>query len=245
MTGLSSRFRGFRSSGLRLLLVGGGLLLFTVVGAYFDWQLWADEGGIVVTLVAVPLAVVGTVVALIGRGMVRRVAVAVLIAGVGLLAGQLLGPSREILTFQEGTMTIHLTSPVVATAAGSAYCRNVASATEFEVDGDANMQLDTPDRPFLTASIDKGDRWEARVASPRKNGVRLDLWMTGRLVSDAGKPSTTSMVAGPSSTVESVFTNAGGSLRFADLIPETGPGTTGESVAFAGTIEWTCADVPR
>lgn len=245
MTRLPAPIAGLRPSRRRLVLVTGGLLGFGVVGAYLDWQLWADEGAIVVTLVAVPLALVGAVIGIVGRGIVRHGALAVLTVGVGLLAGQLVGPSREPLTLQEGTMTIRLTSPVVASASGSAYCRNVASATEFAVSGDANMRLETPDRPFLAAYVDTGDRWAGRNASPRKDGVRLDLTWEGQLVSDAGKPSTTTMVAGPSSTIEASFTNAGGSLRFADLIPATGPEAGGGSIAVAGTIDWTCDDVPR
>ena len=143
VTGLAARIRSFRPSRRRLLLVGGGLLVFAVLGAYLDWQLWADEGGIIVTLAAVSLVLAGTVAGLIGRGFVRHGAIATAVIGVGLLAGQALGPQREPLTHQDGAMTIHLASPVVASATGSAYCQNVASAKEFDVGGDANMQLDT------------------------------------------------------------------------------------------------------
>ena len=36
------------------------------------------------------------------------------------------------------------------------------------------------------------------------------------------------------------FTNAAGSLRFADLVAKTGPDSTGESIDISGRIEWTC-----
>jgi hypothetical protein len=48
------------------------------------------------------------------------------------------------------------------------------------------------------------------------------------------------MVAAPSSTLESTFADAGGSIHFAGLVPKTGLSESGESMDLAGTIEWTC-----
>lgn len=65
------------------------------------------------------------------------------------------------------------------------------------------MRLDTPDQPFVQVYFNVGDRWDAIDGGPRKDGVRLDVGVTGALVTDKGKPATVAMVAAPSSTLES------------------------------------------
>jgi hypothetical protein len=130
--------------------------------------------------------------------------------------------------------------PVAATATGPAICTNVASATEFAVSGDSNMTLDTPDHPFVLIATDVGDRWRVLRDAPRKDGVLLRIDVSGRLVTDAGKPGTIGMWAAGSSTLTSTFSKTGGSIRFAGLVAQTGPDYTGESLDLAGTLEWTC-----
>lgn len=219
-----------------------------VVGAYLDWMLWADEGGILVTLAAIAILLVAGLLALVGllahRGVIRLTATLTLAVGLGLIAGQILGPSREPLIQQfDGTMTLHLTAPVDAVATGPANCANVASATEFSVTGDSNMRLETPDRPFVMVYANVGDRWQVRDDSPRKNGVRLDVDVTGQLVTADGKPSTTEMAATSTSTLEASFSNQGGSIRFAGLVPQGAAAPVAGAEPFAGTLEWTCGPV--
>ena len=229
----------------RFIAVLGALFVAAALGgAYIDWMWWPLYSGLMLTIGAIAILLVGGVVLLVGtirRGIVRRIAIAVLAVGVGLLAGQNLGPSREPLIRQfDGTMTLHLTSPMVADATGPVECTSVASATEFSVVGDSNMRLETPDRPFVDVYLNTGDRWEAIDDSPRKNGVRFQIGLTATEVSEAGKPMTADMQAAASSTMEPTFTNAGGSLRFAGLVPKTAPDLSGESMDLAGTLEWTC-----
>jgi hypothetical protein len=120
-------------------------------------------------------------------------------------------------------------------------CTNVASATEFQVSGDPNMRLDTPDQPFVSVYLDVGDRWQVLRDGPRKDGVLLDIGIMGALVTDAGKPGAIGMQATDSSTLESTFSNSGGSIRFAHLVARSGPDFTGGSMDLAGTIVWTCS----
>ena len=142
-------------------------------------------------------------------------------------------------------MTLRLESPAIAIATGSAVCGNVASGTEFAVSGDSNMQLDTLDQPFVSVELNIGDRWRVLRDAPRKDGVLLEVRITGRLVTDAGKPGDIGMQATDSSTLESTFSNSGGSIRFAHLVAQSGPDFTGESMDLAGTLVWTCgAAVP-
>jgi hypothetical protein len=215
-----------------------------LAGAYIDWMWWPLYSGLMLTIGAIAILLVGGVLWLIGlvrRGIVRRIAIAVLAVGVGLLAGQNLGPSREPLIYQfDGTLTLHLTSPMVADGTGPANCINVASASEFSVTGDSNMRLETPDRPFVDVYLDAGDRWEAIDDGPRKDGVRFQIGLTAAEVTEAGKPMTADMQAAASSTLEPTLSNAGGSLRFSGLVPRIAADLPGESIDLAGTLEWTC-----
>jgi hypothetical protein len=228
----------------RIALIMIAAIVFVVaaiVGAYLNWIWWAYDGWLMIILAAGAILLVGGILALIGRGIVRRIALVVLAVGIGLAAGQSLGPSREpLIRPQGGTMTLRLESPVVGVATGPANCTNVASATEFAVSGDPNIRLDTPDRPFVSIYFDRGDRWQVLHDTLRKDGVLLNIGITGALVSDAGKPSPIGMQATESSTLESTFSNEGGSIRFAHLVAQSGPDFSGESMDLAGTLEWTC-----
>lgn len=229
---------------MRLSRVLGVALIFalaSVLGAYLDWLWWRDYVVITITIAAILILVPAGLIAAIGRRRIRSLGVAGLAIGIGLLVGQNLGPSREpLIQSLNGTMTVHLDTPVVATASGSAWCSTVASGTEISVNGDPNIHLDTPDQPFLSVYLNKGDRWEVNDSSPRANGVRLELGLEGRLVPDDGKPLATEMEVGPSSTVVLSFTKTAGSIRFADLVARTGPDSTGDLIDIAGLIEWTC-----
>jgi hypothetical protein len=226
-----------------IMIVAIVFLVAAIVGAYLDWIWWPWYEGIVITLAAGVILLVGGILALIGRGIVRRIALVVLAVGVGLVAGQNLGPSREPLIYQpNGTMTIHLESPAVRVATGPADCTNVASATEFLVEG---LPEQSPGQAGSPAGIivEVGDRWQILGDTRRKDRVGLSIGVTGQPVPGAGKPSIIGMQATGSSTLESSFSNAGGSIRFAHLAAQSGPDVTGESIDLAGTIEWTCGAV--
>ncbi len=236
-----------RWRGRTVYVVAIGALMGAAIGAaYMNWILWvpAYGGGVLIALAAAATLAVGAVVAMLGRwsGRVwlKRVALVVLALGVGGVAGEALGPSRERDFVVEGTMTLHLVSPVAATATGPAFCTNVASATEFAVSGDPNMRLDTPDSPFVSVSANTGDRWRVLREGPRKDGVWLRVDVTGALVPDNGKPAPIGMQATGSSTLTSSFSNAGGSIRFGGLTAQTGPDFSGGSMDLRGTLEWTC-----
>jgi len=233
----------------RIALIMIAAIVFVVaaiVRAYLDWIWWPEAygGGLMITLAAGAILLVGGILALIRRGIVRRIALVVLAVGIGLVAGQNLGLSREPLINEGGgTMTLRLESPVVGVATSPADCTNVASATEFQVSGDPNMRLDTPDRPFVSVYFNVGDCWRVLRDTPRKDGILLNIGITGALVSDAGKPSPIGMQATESSTLESTFSNEGGSIRFAGLVAQSGADYSGESMDLAGTLEWTCGAV--
>src|SRR5450759_4388700 len=82
----------------RIALIMIAAIVFVVaaiVGAYLNWIWWAYDGWLMIILAAGAILLVGGILALIGRGIVRRIALVVLAVGIGLVAGQSLGPIRE------------------------------------------------------------------------------------------------------------------------------------------------------
>ena len=220
------------------------LAIAGIVGAYVDWLWWPVYSGIVLTIIALTILVAGVIVAALGRGRVRRVGLLGLAVAAGLLVGQNLGPTREPLIHTEGgTMTLRLKSPIVVAATGPANCTNVASATEFQVSGTPNLQLNEMNRVWDSVYLTFGDRWEAIEDGPRKDGIRLSIWGTDLAIPADGAPSMVEMEAFESAIVEATFTNEGGSARFSNLAPRTGPDMNAAPMDLAGSIEWTCGPV--
>lgn len=217
--------------------------LAAVLGAYIDWMWWLDYAGIILTLAAVAIVLVGAVVALVGRGIARRGGLVALAVGIGLLAGQNLGPAREPLIYATGTMTVRLDSPVVAVASGEAVCANVASETEFQASGNVTFRFDQLGRVADQVYVDVGDRWEALEGRPRSDGIAFSIMVTDLAIPDSGAPTMAFMVADESSTLGSTFTNQGGSIRFAGLVRQARPDLTGAPMDLAGMIDWTCDEV--
>jgi hypothetical protein len=224
-----------------IVIAAIGFVVGAIVGAYLDWFWWEIGYRPLTIILAVAILVVGCIVSMISRVIVRRIALFILAVGFGLLAGQYLGPGREPLISQPGgTMTLRLESPVVAVATGTADCTNVASETEFLVQGSPDQppgQLGSP----TSVSIQLGDRFSYPRDNSRTDGVRLEIGVITQLVPGSIKVlNRIGMQATESSTLESTFSNEGGSIRFAGLVAQSGPEYTGESMDLAGTLEWTC-----
>lgn len=226
---------------VKIVIAAIGLVLGAIGGAYLHWVWWEIGYRPLVTILGVAILIVGYIVALIPREMARRIGLLILAVAVGLLVGQNLGPSREPLIDQPGgTMTLSLTSPAVAVATGSADCTNVASETEFSVQG----SLDQPPGRLGSPSgisIQLGDRFSYPRDNARMDQVRLQIEAVTELEPGGIKASNKiGMEATESSTLESAFGNGGGSIRFADLVALGGDVYTGESMDLAGTLMWTC-----
>jgi len=217
-----------------------GFVSGAVAGAYLNWLWWEIGYRPLAGILGVAILIVGSIVVLIDRVIVRRVGLLILALGFGLLAGQNLGPGREPLIDSHGTMTLRLESPVIAVTTGSADCTTVASETEFSVQGALDQppgQLGSP----TGISIQLGDRFSYPRDNSRTDRVRLEIEVITELVPRSIKVlNKIGMEATESSTLESTFSNEGGSIRFADLVALGGPVYTGESMDLAGTLEWTC-----
>jgi hypothetical protein len=214
-----------------------------VAGAYGDWMWWEPYSGLLITLAAAAILVVAVVFAIPPRG--RGVAVVAAAVGIGLLAGQNLGPSRPALNHGEGTLTVTLAEPVQASASIAATCAADDGLTELQVAGDPNLRIAiVPDNPAAPVEVDQrefvgvyltvGDRW-GRSDRPDRVGFEMSV---GRAEADAVE---SRVMAGPSSTVDVDWTATGGTVTFAGLVPDTRfDRPAGEFIDVSGTVEWTC-----
>lgn len=224
-----------------VVIAAVGFATGAIAGAYLNWIWWEIGYRPLAVILAVAILVVGGIVSIIRRVIMRRIALGVVAVGFGLLVGQAVGPVREPLINQPGgSMTLRLDSPAVAVASGSVECQNVASETEFLVVAVPEVppgQLGLPD----AIVVQLGDRWAYPRDNSRTDRVRLEIGVTTQLVPGSIKvQSRIGMEASESSTLESTFSNAGGSIRFGDLVALDGPGYTGESMDLVGTFVWTC-----
>ena len=231
----------------RILLAAAVIFgIAAVVGAVLDWFWWPVYNGIVITLAAGAILIVAIVLAVVPR--TRSAALIVAAAGVGLIAGQNLGPSRPALEQSEGTVTVTLTAPHAATGTHTATCSMDASGADFQVSGDPNLRVDVlPDDPSVPADIDQreffgvsltiGDRWN-QGRTPRADDVAL-LVIVGSV---AAKDPETRMSSAPTSTLEVTRSGSGGELSFSGLVPQPDAGQpAGEPIDLAGTLAWECA----
>ena len=221
-----------------------------ILGAVGDWVWWEPYKGITITLAAGGILLVAIVLAMLHR--TRPAALVAGAIGVGLIAGQSLGPSRPQLVHFEGTLTVTLTAPRATSGSAPVSCAMDAAATELSISGDPNLRLDVvPDDPsapadvdqreFVSVSLTVGDRWE-QGPTPRPDGVVLRI-SVGRVEADLPE---SPMRSSPSSTLEVDRSATGGTLSFAGLVPEIRPSEpTGDPIDLAGTVTWTCDEAPR
>lgn len=215
-----------------------------IAGAVWDWYNWHPMSAVVMTLVAASLLLVGGALLAIRARWTRRVGPFVLALGLGIVAGQVLGPDRAPLDGKTGTISITTDSPTVATGTASAFCSSDRDG-QFQVSGDANLRLglfdddptapaDLDQRAFVQISITNGDRWR-NGGIERSDDLQLQIRI-GPVTAGAE----TVMLATDASTVDLQGTAQSGSLRFADLAHRTGPDGAGGPIDIAGTLTWTC-----
>ncbi len=240
--GLPTPPRAHLRGSIAVVAIGvAGFAAGAFAGAYLNWFWWEIGYRPLAIMLAVAIMVAGGAVWLIRRVVARRVGLGLAAVAFGMLAGQYLGPVRESLIERPGgLMTLRLDSPVAATVMGVADCSNAASGTEFLVVGTPERQtgeLGLPDG----ITVQLGDRWAYPRDNSRTDRVRLEVASTTQLEPDGIKArSRVGMEATEASTLASNFSTEGGSIRFRDLAPHDGPGYTGESIDFEGTLEWTC-----
>lgn len=229
----------------RWLVLGLVTGVGAVAGAVWDWYNWHPMSAVMITLLAIPLVVIGGVLLIIRARRSRQVGSVVLALALGIVAGQVLGPSRPDLDSANGTMTVTTDSPTVGTATGEVYCSFDADG-QFQVSGGPNLRLelaaddpsmpaDVDGREFVSISITVGDRWQD-TPTPRSDGLVLSVWVS---YVDA-RLSGVTMTSTATSTIGREGTARDGTLTFAGLVPSLREDDLGEPLDIAGTITWTC-----
>lgn len=92
MSAVTTATRAGGGRARRIAILVGIFAPAAVVGAYLDWIWWPVYRGLSLTLAAIAILLAGGLLALIGRmigrRVVRRVALTLLVVGVGLVASQ-------------------------------------------------------------------------------------------------------------------------------------------------------------
>jgi len=216
------------------------------VGAYLDWRMWHPSSGIVVTIGAVGLLIVGALAWTSRWRPIRPVAFGVLAFGIGVILGQNLGPSRPPISLVSGTVTIRLTEPAnAAPISGRADCQLTPDGDNFEVTGDPNLRLQIGDQPLevrdpVQVALARGDMWEYGAES------RGDGWSLLFIVGDAGPftddevPTDVAMATDASSELAGSGDQRAGSVSFSGLVAKDVGLGMGDPVELSGTLSWTC-----
>lgn len=222
------------------------LLAGVAIGAVWDWINWHPMNAVVITLFAVPMAIVGAVLALARPRGTRLPGLLVLALGGGIILGQVLGPARPELQGGEGTLVLAVDAPRAATGDGNATCFTTDAGDEIQVSGDSNLRIDllppVPNAPadldqraFVGVSITVGDRWKDRTVARSDN---VDLWLNIGSV-EVGVPEVT-LVASDASDITIDWDGLAGSLTFANLVEANGGEVPDDLKGLAGTISWDC-----
>lgn len=218
------------------------------LGAYAHWVLWHSMDALLIFLAGGALLVGGLIVATIRKPGVRQLSLFPLVAGLGLLLGQWVGPSRPALREIAAEVTATLERPGITTGDGRGSCKT-AGGSELQVAAslrlgiradDPSAPADIDQREFVTISLTVGDRWQDG-AIHRSDNVDLVV-VVGSVVADEPE---VALAADDGSLIELAWTEEAGSVRFDRLVVDPSrSGASGAPVDLAGTISWTCRDLP-
>ena len=231
-----------------ILVLVGIAIIGAAVGAYLDWRMWHPTSGIVVTISAIGLLVIGALAWASRWQPIRPVANGVLAFAIGALLGQNFGPSRPPISLVDGTVTVELTEPAdAAPITGRADCQLTPGGDNFQVSGDPNLRLQIGEQPLeerdpIQVALARGDMWEYGAES------RNDGWSLLFILGDAGPftdeevPTEVAMATDASSELVGSGDQRAGSLSFSGLVEKDVGLGTGETdpVELSGTLSWTC-----
>lgn len=229
-------------------LLGLTLLIAIAVGAYYNWYLWHPMSGLTITLAAVGLLLIGGVAFLIRSRRIRPIALVLIVAGIGTIVGQNVGPDRPATRHHEtGTMHLVLTSPVAFDASGEASCGSTADGSQVVVNpGSFGMARASEEADFHYPSVTIGDMYDYGDANRRDDHLSVSI-----RVMLAAIPADADPNAAPGETIHqsdraSILTLApghsvaGGSISFSNLVIGEHSGSSSSRSGLAGTLSWTC-----
>jgi hypothetical protein len=229
-----------------MLVFAAVLMAAVAAGAWLDWHLWHPMSGITITIGAIFALVMALVLWLARRPFARGLAAVALAVGIGLIAGQVLGPSRPELSIVDGTMTIRIDVDPAAERTGRATCSTEAAGDQLQAGNDPNEGRPSESADFISVSISIGDRWDFMRQGARPDHLRVFI-SVGAAVATAAR-GLDEVVHASDAASELIAETRGnvGTMRFANLALVDG--ATGRFTAqrstLRGTIEWTCPPSP-
>jgi hypothetical protein len=113
-------------------------------GAYAHWVLWLAVDALMTFLAAGASLVGALTVAVIPRPAVRRLSLFPLLAAVGLVVGQSIGPTRPLLLHTDAVVTGALERPGITTGEGRGSCQT-AGGSELQVTGSLRLDIRADD----------------------------------------------------------------------------------------------------
>ena len=243
MTAMPVRARR-RPSWTTLTVLSIAFAISAMAGAYFDWYLWHPMSGITITIAAIFILLVAVVLWVTRARILRQVAGVALAIGLGLIAGQVLGPSRPPLAIVDGTMTLRVTEPTPFERTGPAHCSMVSGDGQVSVSADINRfgRTEGSTEDFVGAYVSVGDMWDYQDQAKRSDHVSLMLSFEPAAVPADGGPLSTHLTSDPASTMSARLHEANGSIDFANLTgrDDATGAPTGHRSPLSGTITWTC-----
>ena len=229
-----------------ILVLAGIAIVGAVIGAYLDWRMWHPASGIVITIGAIGLLLIGALAWASRWRPIRPVAYGVLAFAIGAILGQNLGPSRPPISLVGGMVTVELVEPAdAAPITGPADCQLTPDGENFQVSGDPNLRLQIGDQPPqerdpIQVALARGDMWEYGAES------RSDGWSLLFILGDAGPftdeemPTEVAMATDASSELSASGDQTAGSISFSTLVAKDVGLGTGDTVELSGTLSWTC-----
>jgi len=228
---------------LVLLVLAALAIVAALGGAYLDWIWWHPMRAITTTLIAIGLIVVGVVGLLIRVRPVRFVGLGALAVGIGLIAGQVLGPVRELPTQSEGTMHVSLSRPAQVELDLPAMCQTVSTFDNLDVSADDMGALTLEDGTHsMMIRVTIGDMWPS--STPRDDRLSVDVIVSPVAIAADGFPVETRMASNSASDLQATVGQLDGSIAFDRLALAAGSSAGTAPIDVAGRVDWTC-EMPR
>lgn len=231
-----------------LLPVLGAVLVGAIgVGAYFNWYLWHPMSGVVVTIVSVGLLLVGGLALLVRSSRLRPIGLVLVVAAVGTVAGQQLGPDRpEVRRHESGSLRLVLTAPSALDASGKASCGSAADASQVVVDPDEfGVARASEEADFHYAYVTVGDMYDFGDRTARSDHLSVVISVISAMIPADADPNVrpgetrhssdavSNLVLAPGHSID------GGSITFSNLALGD-PADPARRSDLVGTVSWTC-----
>lgn len=234
-----------------LPLLGAVLAGGLAAGAHFNWYYWHPMSGLVITLAAVGILLIGGIAVLIRSRRIRPIALVLMVAGIGTIAGQNLGPDRPATRRHEtGTLRLVLTSPVAFDAVGAASCGSTADASQVVVDpGEFGMARASEEADFHYPYVTIGDMYDYADPNRRDDHLSISIRVLPASFPADADPNLALAETIHQSDRASILTLApghsiaGGSISFSNLVIGERPDSSSSRSDLAGTLSWTCGPV--